>query len=140
MTELLRDDWGFNGFVVTDYTGINEMIEHGMGDLQQVSALALKAGSDMDMVGEGFLTTLSKSLEEGTLSIDVIDTAVKRILTAKYQFGIILMILTNIVMYQDLRKRCSQRKIELSLERLGPNQWILMKNDNNLLPLKKEEQ
>lgn len=88
LTELLRDDWGFNGFVVTDYTGINEMIEHGMGDLQQVSALALKAGSDMDMVGEGFLTTLSKSLEEGTLSIDVIDTAVKRILTAKYQLGL----------------------------------------------------
>lgn len=123
LTELLRDDWGLYGFVVTDYTGINEMIEHGMGDLQQVSALALKAGSDMDMVGEGFLTTLSKSLEEGTLSIDVIDTAVKRILTAKYNWDY-LMILTNIVMYQDLRKRCSQRKIELSLERLGPNQWF----------------
>ena len=61
LTELLRKDWGFNGFVVSDYTSVNEMIAHGLGDLQQVSALALKAGLDMDMVGEGFLTTLEKS-------------------------------------------------------------------------------
>lgn len=137
LTELLRDDWGFNGFVVTDYTGINEMIEHGMGDLQQVSALALKAGSDMDMVGEGFLTTLSKSLEEGTLSIDVIDTAVKRILTAKYQLGL----------FDDPYKYCDVSRPEKEVftaenrafaRKVGAESMVFMKNDNNLLPLKKE--
>lgn len=88
MTDLLRNDWGFNGFVVTDYTGINEMIDHGVGDLQHVSAMALKAGIDMDMVGEGLLTTLKKSLDEGKISMTDIDTAVKRILTAKYELGL----------------------------------------------------
>lgn len=54
LTDLLRDRWGFNGFVVSDYTSVNEMTAHGLGDLQAVSALALNAGLDMDMVGEGF--------------------------------------------------------------------------------------
>ena len=88
LTELLRNQWGFKGFVVTDYTAINEMINHGMGNLQEVSALALKAGTDMDMVGEGFLTTLKKSLDEGKITIGEINTACKRVLEAKYKLGL----------------------------------------------------
>ncbi len=57
LTEVLRNQWNFKGFVVSDYTGINEMIDHGLGDLQTVSKLALKAGCDMDMVGEDFSLT-----------------------------------------------------------------------------------
>ncbi|HCO82506.1 MAG TPA: beta-glucosidase, partial [Arenibacter sp.] len=88
LTDLLRERWGFDGFVVSDYTSVNEMIAHGLGDLQAVSALALNAGLDMDMVGEGFLTTLKKSLEEGTVSEDQITQACRRILEAKYKLGL----------------------------------------------------
>ena len=88
MTDVLRKQWGFQGFTVTDYTGINEMTEHGMGNLQQVSALALNAGIDMDMVGEGFLTTLKKSLSEGKVTQKQIDDACRLILEAKYKLGL----------------------------------------------------
>jgi beta-glucosidase len=88
LTELLRNQWGFKGFVVTDYTAINEMINHGMGDLQTVSALALKAGTDMDMVGEGFLATLKKSLDEGKITVNDINLACRRVLEAKFKLGL----------------------------------------------------
>src|SRR5450432_3724415 len=88
LTDVLRKQWGFKGLVVTDYTGINEMTEHGIGDLQTVSAKALNAGIDMDMVGEGFLTTLKKSLQEGKVSITQIDAACRSILEAKYKLGL----------------------------------------------------
>ena len=88
MTDVLRNQWGFKGFVVTDYTGINEMIDHGMGDLQKVSSLALNAGVDMDMVGEGFLTTLQKSLTEKKVTLQQIDAACRLVLEAKYKLGL----------------------------------------------------
>ena len=137
LTDLLRKDWGFNGFVVTDYTGINEMVDHGMGDLQDVSALALKAGVDMDMVGEGLLTTLKKSLEEGKVTIDDINTATKRILTAKYKLGL----------FDDPYKYCDVDRPEKDVfnqenrnfaRKVGAESTVLLKNNKQLLPLKKE--
>src|SRR5687768_14567246 len=88
LTDLLRKQWGFKGMVVSDYTSVNEMIDHGMGDLQQVSAMSLNAGLDMDMVGEGFLTTLKKSLQEKKVTLKQIDDACRRILEAKYKLGL----------------------------------------------------
>src|SRR3569833_1447114 len=88
LTDVLRKQWGFKGFVVSDYTAVNEMEAHGLGDLQTVSALALKAGLDMDMVGEGFLNTLKKSLKEGKVTQADIDLACRRVLEAKYKLGL----------------------------------------------------
>ena len=88
LTDLLRGQWGFEGFVVTDFTGIAEMIEHGVGDLQTVSAMALNAGVDMDMVSDGFVGTLKKSITEGKVRMGTLNTACRRILEAKYKLGL----------------------------------------------------
>ncbi|MCI1640577.1 MAG: beta-glucosidase BglX [Bacteroidales bacterium] len=88
LTDLLRNQWGFKGFVVTDYTAIAELQNHGLGDLQTASALALKAGVDMDMVSEGFTGTLKKSIEEGRVTKSEIDAACRKVLEAKYKLGL----------------------------------------------------
>lgn len=137
LTDLLRAEWGFNGFVVTDYTAINEMIAHGMGDLQQVSALALQAGVDMDMVGEGFLSTLTKSLEEGKITEQQIDMACRRILEAKYKLGLF----EDPYKYCDLERAKTEiftwEKRQLARE-IAAESLVLLKNENNVLPLNKK--
>ena len=136
MTDVLRDTWGFKGFIVTDYTGINEMVQHGMGDLQEVSALALKAGVDMDMVGEGFLTTLKKSLNEGKVSQADIDRATRNILEAKYDLGLF----DDPYRYGDAKwaaKEVFSKENRAEARNIAAQSMVLMKNDNNVLPLKK---
>ncbi|MDX5478829.1 MAG: beta-glucosidase BglX [Cyclobacteriaceae bacterium] len=137
MTEVLRNQWGFDGFVVTDYTAINEMIDHGLGDLQQVSALALKAGVDMDMVGEGFLTTLEKSLEEGKITQKQIDDAARRILVAKFKLGLF----EDPYRYANVEKSkqvvFSQEHRNIARE-IAAQSFVLLKNDGNVLPLQKK--
>ena len=88
MNELLRDTWGFKGFIVSDYTAVSEEINHGIGDLQEVSARSLKAGLDMDMMADGFVGTLEQSLKEGKVSMADIDRACRRVLEAKYKLGL----------------------------------------------------
>ena len=136
MTDVLRNQWNFKGFVVTDYTAIPEMSEHGIGDLQTVSALALKAGIEMDMVGEGFLTTLKKSLEEGKVTLAQIDNAVRLILNAKYDLGL----------FQDPYKYCDLERAKTEIftqsnrteaRKIARESMVLLKNKNQLLPLKK---
>lgn len=135
-TEVLRNKWGFDGFIVTDYTGINEMVEHGMGDLQQVSAISLNAGIDMDMVGEGFLTTLKKSLQEGKVKQVTIDQAARRILEAKYDLGLF----EDPYRYGDA-KLAAKEVYSMENRNIARNtaaqSMVLMKNENQTLPLKK---
>ncbi len=136
MTEVLRNQWKFNGFVVTDYTGIPEMIAHGLGDLKTVSALSLKAGVDMDMVGEGFLGTIKESLKEGTLTEDQINMACRRILEAKYKLGL----------FDDPYRYCDVKRGKTEVftpafrkeaRQTATQSFVLLKNDN-VLPLKKQ--
>lgn len=136
MTDVLRRQWGFKGFVVTDYTGINEMIDHGMGDLQAVSALALKAGIDMDMVGEGFLKTLKKSLQEKKITQAEIDAACRRILEAKYKLGL----------FDDPYKYINENRAKTEVytaanrniaREIAAKSFVLLKNEGQTLPLKK---
>ena len=136
MTDVLRKQWGFKGFVVTDYTAINEMIDHGMGDLQTVSALALNAGIDMDMVGEGFLTTLKKSLQEKKVTQKQIDDGCRRILEAKYKLGL----------FDDPYRYCDEKRAASEIytdanrkasREIAADCFVLLKNQNNVLPLKK---
>lgn len=137
MTDVLRDRWGFDGFVVTDYTAISEMIAHGMGDLQQVSAMSLSAGTDMDMVADGFLTTLEKSLKEGKVTMAEIYKACRRILEAKYKLGL----------FDDPYKYCDASRVKKDIftaenravaRKIATETFVLLKNENNLLPLQRK--
>lgn len=136
LTDLLRDRWGFGGFVVSDYTSVNEMIAHGLGDLQAVSALALKAGLDMDMVGEGFLTTLKKSLDQGKVTETDITNACRRVLEAKYLSGLF----DDPYRYLDpqrAKKDILAEDNRALARKLATHSFVLLKNHNNILPLKK---
>lgn len=137
LTDLLRSDWGFDGFVVSDASSVVEMCAHGMGDTQEVAALAVNAGLDMDLGSEAFMRTLEKSVAEGRVSIDKIDQACRRVLEAKYKLGL----------FEDPYKYCDVSRPAKEVytpehrafaRRLATETFVLMKNDNRILPLRKE--
>lgn len=143
MTDVLRKQWGFNGFVVTDFTGIAEMIQHGIGDLQTVSARALNAGIDMDMVSDGFVGTLKQSLKEGKVSMQAIDGACRRILEAKYKMGLF----DNPYKYCDLKRPARDifnKEHRAVARKIASESFVLLKNEpvngsnTPLLPLAKQ--
>lgn len=138
LTDVLRKQWKFDGFTVADYGGISEMVNHGVGDMQSVSAQALNAGLDMDMVSEGFLSTLKKSLEEGKVSIDQINTACRRVLEAKYKLGLF----ANPYKYCDLsraKKDIYTQANRAVARKTASESFVLLKNEENLLPLAKKQ-
>ena len=143
MTDVLRKQWGFNGFVVTDFTGIAEMVAHGIGDLQTVSARALNAGVDMDMVSEGFVGTLKKSLTEGKITMKTLDTACRRILEAKYKLGLF----DDPYKYCDLSRPARDiftKEHRDAARKIASESFVLLKNEPAktgqapLLPLQKK--
>ena len=137
LTDVLRRQWGFGGFVVTDYESLMEMTRHGLGSLQDVAAMSLNAGTDMEMVSEGYFATLEKSLAEGRVTQAEIDSACRRVLEAKYKLGL----------FADPYKYCdpSRRARDIYTEanraaarELAAETFVLLKNEGSLLPLKKQ--
>ena len=138
INDVLRGQWGFEGMVVTDYGSINEMLQHGVGgDQKGASAMALKAGTDMDMCSEGFLNTLKQSYEDGTVSMRDIDKACRRVLEAKYKLGLF----QNPYKYCDASRRAKDiftqenRKIARDIT---AETFVLLKNAGNILPLNQD--
>jgi len=131
--DVLRKQWKFSGFVVSDYTGIPEMTNHGVGDAQTVNAMSMNAGVDMDMVGEGFLNTMKKSLQEGKVTLAQINKACERILISKYQLGL----------FDDPYRYCNEQRSATEVftaanraeaRRIAAQSFVLLKN-NNVLPI-----
>ena len=138
LDDVLRKQWQFDGFVATDYGSIGEMMPHGVGgDLKRASALALNAGTDMDMCSMGFLGTLEQSVKDGTVSEEAINTSCRRVLEAKYKLGL----------FADPYKYCDTKRPKKDIftadnraaaRRIAAETFVLLKNQDNLLPLKRQ--
>ena len=137
--DILRDEWGFNGFVVTDYTAINELVPHGFAvDEKHAAELAIKAGIDLDMMSGAYKSYLEKLVNEGIIDVDLINDACRRILTAKYKLGL----------FEDPYKYSDEERenktiykpeyLEAARESAAMSS-VLLKNDGNALPLVKNE-
>lgn len=136
LTDVLRKQWGFNGLLVSDYTGVSEMVAHGIGDIKTVSARALDAGLDMDMVSEGFLNTLAQSVKDGKITEKQINEACRRILEAKFKLGL----------FDDPYRYCDENRAKAEVfseanrkeaRSTAAQSFVLLKNQGNVLPIKK---
>ncbi len=135
LTEVLRDKWGFKGFVVTDYTSINEMVPHGYSkDLKQAGEQAINAGVDMDMQGAVYMENLAKSVTEGKVDIKRVDAAVKSILEMKYRLGL----------FEDPYRYANEEREKATIYKpefleaardVARKSIVLLKNKGNALPL-----
>ena len=136
LTDVLRDQWKFSGFVVTDYNSIGEIGIWGAGNLAKGSARALAAGTDMDMCSNGFVRTLAQSLSEGKVTQEQIDRACRRVLEAKYKLGL----------FRDPYKYCDRKRVKRDIfiaqhraaaRRIASESFVLLRNEGNVLPLRK---
>jgi len=131
---ILRKLWGFTGFICTDYTAINEMINHGLGDEPKVAELALNAGIDQDMVGELFIKYGGALVKSRKVSQAQIDAACRRVLKAKFRLGLFEDPYRFIDEDRYRKHTMSEEKLALSKE-AAIKSIVLLKNDNQTLPL-----
>ena len=137
LTDLLRNEWGFGGLLVTDYNSIAEMSSHGVAPLKEASIRALQAGTDMDMVSCGFLNTLEESLKEAKVTEEQINMACRRVLEAKYKLGLF----SNPYKYCDAlraKEKLYTPEHRSAARAIAAETFVLLKNDNNLLPLEQK--
>jgi beta-glucosidase len=137
---ILKEKWGFDGFIVSDWGSIEQMIPHGFArDGKHAAELAVIAGSDMDMESSLYVSELVDLVKSGKVDVELLNDAVRRILTVKYELGL----------FDDPYKYCnekrsslelgSEKNMEVALE-VAKKSIVLLKNDNNILPLEKEGQ
>ncbi|HSP88183.1 MAG TPA: glycoside hydrolase family 3 N-terminal domain-containing protein [Ignavibacteriaceae bacterium] len=138
LTNVLRNEWGFKGFVVSDWNSIGEMINHGYADgLKDAGRISLNAGLDMDMESRSYISHLSDLLKENKIQQNTIDESVKKILRIKFLLGL----------FDDPFKYCSKEResknimneeVQNAALEVAKRSIVLLKNENNLLPLDKD--
>ncbi|HCN53117.1 MAG TPA: beta-glucosidase BglX [Prevotella sp.] len=137
INDVLRRQWGFGGFLVTDYGSIGEMTIHGLGDAARCAELALKAGTDMDMCSNVYIAQLKKLVEEGRVSEEDINQACRRVLEAKYTLGLF----QNPYRFLDAKRMKTElytpehRKLARDM---AAETFVLLKNEGDVLPLRKQ--
>jgi beta-glucosidase len=134
LTELLRNQWGFDGFVVADYTSVSEMENHGVGGKAEVTEMAINAGLDMDMVSEYMIEELPALVKAGRVKESTVDAACRRILEAKYKLGLFTDPYRGVSDERAKTQIMSADKLELSKE-AALKSIVLLKNDKQILPL-----
>jgi beta-glucosidase len=133
LTEILRDEWKFPGFVVSDYESVKELIKHGVAaDAAEAARLGLTAGVDMEMVSTTYRDTLKPQVEQGTISKKVLDEAVRRVLTVKFEKGLFDHPFTDESRYRTAYLQ--DDAIDLACEAAAKS-CVLLKNENGVLPL-----
>ena len=136
--DILRDEWGFDGFVVSDYTAINELMPHGVAaDSAEAGKLAVQAGVDMDMQGAIYHKHLPELVEQGVVSEETINESVRRILRYKFKLGLF----EDPYKYSNKEREeelvMNEEHLELARE-TARESMVLLKNENDLLPLSKD--
>jgi beta-glucosidase len=138
LTDILRNEWGFEGFVVSDWNSISEMINHRFAtDLKEAAQISIKAGVDMDMVSRSYITELNELVKENTVSKEEIDLSVKRILRMKFKLGLFDNPFKYCSKERQLKNIMSEEIQNASLE-VAKRSIVLFKNENQLLPLRKD--
>jgi beta-glucosidase len=138
--QILKDDWNFKGFVVSDWGSIGEMVNHGYAkDNKQATEIAINAGSDMDMESNAYVENLANLVKEGKVKESLVDDAAKRILRVKFELGL----------FKNPYKYCDEAREKLTVGKqqfqddvldMAKKSIVLLKNDKELLPLKKSGQ
>lgn len=137
LEELLRKQWGFKGLVLTDYASINDLVRHGIGDPVSTTIRALQAGTDIDMEAYAYHYMLPEAVKSGRVPMALIDKACRRVLEAKYKLGLF----DNPYKYCDVTRFAKElftKENRDKARQAAGESFVLLKNQDNLLPLKKE--
>ena len=137
LRDILREEWGFKGFVVSDYTSINEMVPHGYAkDEKDAARIGMNAGVDMDMMGGVYKNYLKELVEEGKVSEDYINEACRRILLAKFKLGLF----DDPYRYIDEKREATTKykpEFLAKAREIAAASSVLLQNKSQALPLSK---